>query len=323
MEGVSYQYRPDVFIAVSEAVPLICRSRQDVIMFFRGAGLRHARLEELSAEIRASREAGKKHETTRELLRLANENASDVGLRVRREIIKRITDFNNFGACWPADQLKAQGAVAKVRELVNEKDSFARMAQAQERERAQRLAEKEHALNEVRRKAEERSRVKSEFYATYGIKDDPRRRGLAFEKVLNKIFALDGISVREAFTLRGDEGEGVVEQIDGVVELDNHLYLVEAKWWASNLGRGDVTQHMMRVAQRGEVRGLYIVEPGYSSATIDLVRDELQRKVFVLAVIRELFYLFETDGSIADWLREKVRRAQLDRNPHHLELHQP
>ena len=30
--------------------------------------------------------------------------------------------------------------------------------------------------------------------------------------------------------LRGSEGEGVLEQIDGVIEFGGHLYLVEMKW---------------------------------------------------------------------------------------------
>ena len=176
----------------------------------------------------------------------------------------------------------------------------------------------QRAIAEAEPGAEERSQVKKEFYAVYGIKDDARGKGLAFERVLNKIFALDGLLVRDAFTLRGNKGEGVVEQIDGVIELDHHLYLVEAKWQSNNLGPGDVAQHMMRVAHRGEVRGLYIVEPGFTHAAIALARDELQRKVIVLGLIRELYELFETGGSISNWLREKVRRAQLDREPHHL-----
>jgi restriction system protein len=51
----------------------------------------------------------------------------------------------------------------------------------------------------------------------------PYRRGKLFESVLNRLFAAESILIREAFTLVGDEGEGVVEQIDGAIELDGDM----------------------------------------------------------------------------------------------------
>ena len=41
---------------------------------------------------------------------------------------------------------------------------------------------------------------------------DPWTRGKALEGVLNRLFKVAGIAVRDAFTLRGSAGEGVVEQ---------------------------------------------------------------------------------------------------------------
>jgi hypothetical protein len=43
---------------------------------------------------------------------------------------------------------------------------------------------------------------------------DPRRRALVLEGILNRIL-LDGLAVREAFALRGLDGEGVIEEIEG------------------------------------------------------------------------------------------------------------
>ncbi len=47
-----------------------------------------------------------------------------------------------------------------------------------------------------------------------------QKRGKSLEGVLNRLFEASGILVREAFTLTGAQGEGIVEQIDGVVEID-------------------------------------------------------------------------------------------------------
>lgn len=54
----------------------------------------------------------------------------------RREILKRVTEFEDFSTCWASDQLKAKGLVAEVSRVIGVKDSFTRMKQAQENERA-------------------------------------------------------------------------------------------------------------------------------------------------------------------------------------------
>jgi len=66
---------------------------------------------------------------------------AETTLRERREIIKRITEFENFSSCWDADRLKAKGLVSQIRQVVNVKDSFTRMDQERDAERKQRQAE--------------------------------------------------------------------------------------------------------------------------------------------------------------------------------------
>ncbi len=314
----AYHYQPDVFAALAESIPLICRSKKDVLTFFRGTGLNHARIEELERVLLEDRDQIKKHLVTKELLELSNRDDSNDGLRIRREIVKRVVQFNNFESCWDDKMLAAKGAVAKVRELVNEKDAFTRMENERDNERKVRAAESEKRATEQRNKIKEREDIKRNFYSLYTTSATPRERGLAFEKVLNKIFSLDGLLVREAFTIKGDSGEGIIEQIDGVVELDNHLYLVEAKWWTDNLGVGDVSQHMVRVASRAQMRGFYVVNPGFAPAAILTSREALQRNVFVLATTQELFILLEHGGSVSEWMRTKVRHAMIDKDPHRL-----
>ena len=48
-------------------------------------------------------------------------------MRERREILNRVTRFDDFSVCWESDQATARGLVAQVRDLVNVKDSFTRM----------------------------------------------------------------------------------------------------------------------------------------------------------------------------------------------------
>jgi hypothetical protein len=59
---------------------------------------------------------------------------------------------------------------------------------------------------------------------------DHRKRGRALESILNDLFRNFDILIKESFSLRGSHGEGILEQIDGAVELNGQVFLVEIKW---------------------------------------------------------------------------------------------
>lgn len=107
----------------------------------------------------------------------------------------------------------------------------------------------------------------------------------------------------------------MVEQIDGVVEFDGHIYLVEMKWWSQPLGVADVSQHLVRVFNRGAARGILISQSGYTGPAITTCRESLAKSVFVLATLEEIVLLLERDASLVDLLRDKVRAAITDKNP--------
>ena len=55
------------------------------------------------------------------------------------------------------------------------------------------------------------------------------------ESGLNRFFSSSGILLREAFTRVGEYGEGIIEQVDGVIEINGEIYLVEMKWHSDKL----------------------------------------------------------------------------------------
>ncbi|MBT2390741.1 restriction endonuclease [Streptomyces sp. ISL-1] len=224
-----------------------------------------------------------------------------------------MTEFEEFSTCWPDDQLKAKGLVADIRKVVNVKDSFTRLQQEQEAERRKRQTaqrEKEAAAVERRRRYQT---LQGELSALFQM-SNPQQRGIALEALLNKIFAVDGLSIREAFVLRREDGQAA-EQIDGAVELDGSQYAVEVKWWSEPLGRPVVSEHLVRIFNRAEVRGLMISASGFTQPAIDECRTSLTHRVMVLGEVHELLLLLEQERDIANWLREKVRRATLDKRP--------
>ncbi|NUS65994.1 MAG: hypothetical protein HOQ46_20375 [Saccharothrix sp.] len=133
--------------------------------------------------------------------------------------------------------------------------------------------------------------------------------------MLNQIFKLDGLGVRDSFTLNITDGGQIGEQIDGLIELDSQPYLVEVKWWQKPLGVDGVSQHLVRVYSRADVHGLIISASGFAATSVDQCRTVLAQKTVVLAELGEIVYLLEREGDLGEWLRVKTRAAMVDRKP--------
>jgi restriction system protein len=297
-----------------DTIPLLCRSKQDVLVFLRGCGVAQSMLSDLQRRVVTDRAAINKYEITRTVLTRINEGG-DQYLGQRRQVIKRVTEFQDFSVCWPSDQLKAKGLVASIRELVNVKDSFTRMSHERENERRARLHQRaaEAEAKQVRRT--QRDDLKRRLTSLRQM-NNPRERGLAFEALLNKIFALDGLKVRESFVLNTEEGQ-VGEQIDGLIVLDGQPVLVEAKWHAKPLGVNDVSRHLVRVYGRpAGVHGLIVSASEFGTPAVEECKRALTQRVIILAEVNELLRLLEEpDACLLRWLNAKYLAASVDRQP--------
>ncbi len=314
----TFHYPPELLSLLIETLPRLCRSKKDLLLFFQGAGVSPSLLSTYEALLKTNSGAIKKPIVARELLTKLNENG-DRSLRERREILKRVTEFQDFSVCWENDRAAARGYVAQVRELVHVKDSFTRMQIERDEERRKRLAEQTAHFNAEKDRKAKIETVKADLYALFG-EHDAKKRGKALEGVLNSLFAEYGILVREAFTVKGACSEGVIEQIDGLVELDGYLYLVEFKWWNKPLGTADVSPHIVKVFGRGgQARGIFISYSEYTIPAITTCRDALAGGVvIILCNLQEIVDLFEKEGDLKTWLKDKVTAAVVDRNPFYL-----
>ena len=79
-------------------------------------------LPDLESRFATNHESISKFEIARTMLSRLNEEG-DRALQQRREVVKRVCEFEDFSTGWPDDQLKAQGLVAQVQKVVNVKSS--------------------------------------------------------------------------------------------------------------------------------------------------------------------------------------------------------
>ena len=78
--------------------------------------------------------------------------------------------------------------------------------------------------------------IHQDFKRLFSMRD-AHERGRLLEGVINRLFKENDFLVRESFTPLAEPGHGVMEQIDGVVELDGHIYLEDMKWLKEPVGR--------------------------------------------------------------------------------------
>jgi restriction system protein len=310
---ITHHYPPELMSLLIDAIPCLFRGKKDVLLFFKGSGVGVQFTQDLQAQVQADRQSVRKHEIVRTVLTRLNDRG-EVALRERREVLKRVVEFEDFSTCWAEDQLKAKGLVAEIRRVTHVKDSFTRMSQEREAESRQRREAAEARIEAVRQKKQELLSLREELFALFSM-TDAWARGKKLESLLNRIFKASDILVRESFTLRGDESQRIVEQIDGVVEIDGQLYLVEVKWWDERLGPGEVAQHQVRVFVRGQARGIFIAARGYTEAAIQICREGLQKAPFVLCELEEIVRALEAEMPLADMFRRKIQSAIVDKQP--------
>ena len=309
----SFHYPPELLLLLVDTIPRLCPSKRDVITFLRGAGVQRSVISGFEKQLKEDPDSINKFDIVRTTLVELNE-VGDAGLRERREILKRVVEFEDFSSCWPDDRLPAQGLVSNVRTLVEVKDSFTRMKQERNAEVRKNREDQLARATELRKRKSRLEEIRQDLNSLFTM-ENAQARGRKLEDVLNELFDANGILVRESFSRQSEQGKGAIEQIDGVIELDGHVYLVEMKWLKDPVGVADVSGHLVRVFNRGDCRGILISYSGYTSKAIELCKETLSQKVVVLCNLQEFVFLLENDKALDEILRAKILGAIVDKQP--------
>lgn len=312
---ITFHYPPELFELLVDGIPLLFRSKKAVLLFFEGAGVQRKFSNDLWEKVEQDKDSVYKSEIVRTILTRINQQG-EATLRERREILKRVTEFEDFSSCWESDEYKAKGVVSDIRRIVDVKDSFTKMKQEVEKERNKHQAEHAARVHEIQKKQAELEKVKNDLFALFSIPDNQsQKRGKLLEGVLNRLFESGEILIREAFELVKEPGEGVTEQIDGVVEIDGYIYLVEMKWWKEPLGKKEVSPHLVNIFNRGHAGGIIISNSGYTHPAIETCKEALTQKIIVLCELEEIVLLFEHKLGLKDFFKAKIRTAVTDKKP--------
>jgi hypothetical protein len=310
----AYHYPPELFSLLVDTVPLLCRSKNDVIVFFRGAGVPENLLKPLADQLRVDAKCLNKYQITRTVIEGLNARGDSL-LAPRREVIKRVVEFEDFSSCWATDQLKAKGAVSEVRRIVNVKDSFTRMKQERDAEKSVVQASAHAERSAVLARKNVIGELRNQLFALFAMDDKPQARGKQLEAVLNGLFRAYGVLVHEDFKRRDPDSSTVLEQIDGVIVLDGTIHLVEMKWLKDPVGIADFSPHLVRLFGRANASGIFISNSEFTEPVLKECANALNQRTMFLCSLQEIVLLLQNETDLLSLLRKKSQAAVVAKQP--------
>jgi hypothetical protein len=310
-----FHYPPDLFELLVQTIPLLNRSKENVLIFFKGAGVDGNLFADITQQVRFNKESITKFAICRKILERINENTERY-LRERREILKRVIEFEAFSTCWENDQLKARGLISEIQRVVNIKDSFTRMKQERDNEREKHKKEHEQRLKKLQEHKEKVAEIGRDLNSLF-FEPDAQKRGKQLESVLGSYFRVFDILIKEDFIRTGTSGDGIVEQIDSIIDLNNEIFLVEMKWKKDKIGSDDIYAHLGRIYHRSNAHGIFISASGYTPSAIEAAKEALfKNALLVLFDLEEFVKIVEKEIDFKQYLKQKIEIAILEKNPY-------
>jgi hypothetical protein len=163
MQSTTWHYPHDLLSLMIDTIPLLVKGKLELVAFFRGAGVSDGILAPIRSRLQIDRNSVSKYEIAREVLHAVNDLGPS-GLAVRREIVKRVVEFQSFEKCYEDKAMAARGGVQAIREFVNAKDTVTRLAESAERERSKNMDAAERKRDDIEKRRVERAAIKADFY---------------------------------------------------------------------------------------------------------------------------------------------------------------
>ena len=304
-----YHYPPDIMNLLIDTIPRLNKSKKDVILFFKGVGVPDSIVRPLASIVDINKESINKYQIAREILEGINEE-NDKYLRQRREILKRVCQFDTFDVCFDNDRDKAKANVAEISKLVHMKDTLTRYEMHLDEKRQEEQINKRTIIENKQKLSDQFEDIKTKFYSLFSM-TDPVKRGKALEPILNDLFSFYKIGLSDAFTVTIESN--VVEQIDGAIMLDGKALLIEMKWEKAPIGVDKVGRFINRLFLRNDVGGIMVSASSFTESAILSANEALSHKSVVLIDLKDIYEIVELKKDLQQYLRQCLTNSQINK----------
>ncbi len=305
----TFHFPPDLINLLIDTIPRLNKSKKDLLLFFKNIGVPDADLKQYKLLLQCNSEQFNKFNVTRELLERLNVR-SEAMLGIRRQLLQKVVCFDSFDMCWENDRLIAKSNVSEISKIVKLKDSVTKLEAYVEQERQERIIQKQKSLDKIKAKRIEYESVKNSISSLFSV-IDPQKRGKALESALNNLFILFQIGVKEAFSIIDEDNGKNYEQIDGVVEINNYLTLVEMKWENKEIGVDKVSRFMSRIFLRANVDGIIISYSSYTESGVKTANEALSQKVIALIELQDILTVLVQYKDLKCYFEQAMRNVKL------------
>lgn len=242
-------------------------------------------------------------------------------LEEKTENQKSIRKIISIGANWSQfhladNEMQARATVQKAREVLNlieiMEEKEARILNEQRESERKRLEDEvRKGKLEMELEIKKRSELLLLMYDELAImKDNPQKRGLMLEELVNMLFNLYDISLIESFRRNGGG-----EQIDGAFKIDGWYYIVEIKWTNQVTDIRQLDSLYGKVARSGkQTMGMFLSISGWSSHVIPLMKQQSDKSVFLMDGY-DLRKVLTGEISLIDLLRKKIAKFNVEAEP--------
>lgn len=312
--ALSYHFPPDLFNLLVDAIPKINKTKKDLLAFFKNVGTPISLLNKYYSLISYDPKQISKKDITREVLEHLNSSDSNEYLGIRRKLLQRVVDFTAFNTCYDNDVDSAKARIYEIKQLVNLKDSVTKQEQFIESERQEKIKIKQQQLNMLTTSKNKFEYISDNFNKLFSI-SNPQQRDKSLEIVLSDLFTFFKIGIREPFCIADEETGKVYEQIDGTIEINTYLTIIEMKWENSPIGAEKISRFMGRLFSRNNVDGIIISYSSFTSTVQPTVKEWLNQKTVALVDLQDINKLLNLKKDLPAYLTSLIREVRLNKNP--------
>jgi hypothetical protein len=162
--------------------------------------------------------------------------------------------------------------------------------------------------------------LRFDLSAALRCSDDLFKRGEILVDVANRMFALGDVSVSRPLAKRTDESGKRLEQIEGVIELDDNRYLVEIRWDDKAVGLSEIQKQIASLSsdENADVSGvLFVSFSGFTEQAIDAAKKAISADDLVmLSTLSDFVHVLEGEGNVDAFLSTRIQTALVDKNPY-------
>ena len=139
-----------------------------------------------------------------------------------------------------------------------------------------------------------------------------QQRGTDFEQIVLDLFEKNNLLIRRSYHTSDNKSQ----QIDGAIEVNSRVFLIESKWTSSNIAASELFGFLGKVESKfSGTFGIFISKNELTSNFINSLRAGRRQSVIVIHG-DDVATIFQKNFPLTEYINETIRRVSTDNITH-------